>query len=83
MFRVDSAPNLIDNVVMRLLPTGKLPADQLARLLAEVAPDAIDAMPEDAARCMAAGMDAHLAKPVTHDRLYAAIDQTFRAAASR
>ena len=42
-----------------------------------------DAMPEDAARCLAAGMDAHLAKPVTHDRLYAAIDQTFRAAAGR
>lgn len=42
-----------------------------------------DAMPEDAARCLAAGMDAHLAKPVTHERLYAAIDQTFRAAACR
>lgn len=42
-----------------------------------------DAMPEDAARCLAAGMDAHLAKPVTHERLYAAIDQTFRAAADR
>ncbi|MGH7020002.1 MAG: response regulator, partial [Brevundimonas sp.] len=42
-----------------------------------------DAMPEDAARCLAAGMDAHLAKPITHERLYAAIDQTFRAAADR
>jgi len=42
-----------------------------------------DAMPEDAARCLAAGMDAHLAKPVTYERLYAAIDQTFRAAAGR
>ena len=42
-----------------------------------------DAMPEDAARCLAAGMDAHLAKPITHERLYAAIDQTFRAAAAR
>ena len=42
-----------------------------------------DAMPEDAARCLAAGMDAHLAKPVTYERLYAAIDQTFRAAADR
>lgn len=42
-----------------------------------------DAMPEDAARCLAAGMDAHLAKPITHERLYAAIDQAFRAAADR
>jgi len=42
-----------------------------------------DAMPEDAARCVAAGMDAHLAKPITHERLYAAIDQAFRAAAAR
>ena len=42
-----------------------------------------DAMPEDAARCLAAGMDAHLAKPITHERLYAAIDHTFRAAAVR
>lgn len=42
-----------------------------------------DAMPEDASRCLAAGMDAHLAKPVTYERLYAAIDQTFRAAAGR
>ncbi|WEK57416.1 MAG: response regulator [Candidatus Brevundimonas phytovorans] len=42
-----------------------------------------DAMPEDAARCLAAGMDAHLAKPITHERLYAAVDQAFRAAAGR
>ncbi|MNN63216.1 Sensor histidine kinase RcsC [compost metagenome] len=42
-----------------------------------------DAMPEDAARCLAAGMDAHLAKPITHERLYAAIDQAFRAATGR
>lgn len=42
-----------------------------------------DAMPEDAARCLAAGMDAHLAKPITHERLYAAIDHTFHVAAAR
>lgn len=42
-----------------------------------------DAMPEDAARCLAAGMDSHLSKPVTHERLFAAIDQAFRAASSR
>jgi hypothetical protein len=28
-------------------------------------------------------MDGHLAKPVTHDRLYAAVDQAFRAAQAR
>ena len=33
-----------------------------------------DAMPEDAARCLAAGMDGHLAKPLTHASLFAAID---------
>ena len=33
-----------------------------------------DAMPEDAARCLAAGMNGHLAKPITHASLYAAID---------
>ena len=42
-----------------------------------------DAMPEAAAPCRAAGMAAHLAKPITPARLYAAIDQTFRAAAAR
>ncbi len=42
-----------------------------------------DAMPEDAARCLGVGMDGHLAKPVTHDRLYAAVDQAFRAAQAR
>lgn len=42
-----------------------------------------DAMPEDAGRCLSAGMDGHLAKPVTHDRLYAAVDQAFRAAETR
>ena len=42
-----------------------------------------DAMPEDAARCRSAGMDGHLAKPITHVRLYAAIDQAMQAAAVR
>ncbi len=42
-----------------------------------------DAMPEDAARCRNAGMDGHLAKPITHVRLYAAIDQAMQAAAAR
>lgn len=40
-----------------------------------------DAMPEDAARCMAAGMDGHLAKPISHAALYAAMDQVLSAAA--
>ena len=34
-----------------------------------------DAMPEDAERCLAAGMNGHLAKPITHTALYAAIDR--------
>ncbi|CAN5271505.1 MASE1 domain-containing protein [soil metagenome] len=34
-----------------------------------------DAMPEDAARCLAAGMDAHLAKPISHHALYAAMER--------
>lgn len=42
-----------------------------------------DAMPEDAARCLAAGMDGHLAKPITHERLYLAVDQALRAATMR
>ncbi|MGO4409468.1 MULTISPECIES: response regulator [unclassified Brevundimonas] len=42
-----------------------------------------DAMPEDADRCRDAGMDGHLAKPITHVRLYAAIDQAMQAAAAR
>ena len=42
-----------------------------------------EAMPEDAARCLAAGMDGHLAKPVTQAKLYAAIDAVFDAAARR
>lgn len=33
-----------------------------------------DAMPEDAARCLEAGMDGHVAKPLTHASLFAAID---------
>lgn len=42
-----------------------------------------EAMPEDAARCLAAGMDGHLAKPVTQAKLYAAIDVALSAAAGR
>ncbi|MNI38824.1 CAI-1 autoinducer sensor kinase/phosphatase CqsS [compost metagenome] len=42
-----------------------------------------DAMPEDAARCLAAGMDGHLPKPLTHERLFAAVEQAFRSAADR
>jgi signal transduction histidine kinase/ActR/RegA family two-component response regulator len=42
-----------------------------------------EAMPEDAARCLAAGMDGHLAKPVTQAKLYAAIEAVFAAAAQR
>ena len=41
-----------------------------------------DAMPEDAARCIAAGMDAHLAKPISHHALYAAMDKLLSAAES-
>ncbi|KAK0360457.1 hypothetical protein LTR94_027225, partial [Friedmanniomyces endolithicus] len=42
-----------------------------------------EAMPEDAARCLAAGMDAHLAKPVTQGRLYDAINTALDAASAR
>lgn len=42
-----------------------------------------EAMPEDVARCLSAGMDAHLAKPITQARLYAAIDQAMDAAEHR
>jgi CheY-like chemotaxis protein len=42
-----------------------------------------EAMPEDAARCLAAGMDGHLAKPVTQAKLYAAVDLVLSAAAAR
>ena len=34
-----------------------------------------DAMPEDAARCIAAGMDDHLPKPISHHALYAAMER--------
>ena len=34
-----------------------------------------DAMPADIARCLAAGMDAHLAKPISHTALYAAMER--------
>lgn len=40
-----------------------------------------DAMPEDAARCLAAGMDGHVAKPLTHASLFAAIETVTRPAA--
>lgn len=42
-----------------------------------------EAMPEDAARCLAAGMDGHLAKPVTQAKLYAAIEAVFETVARR
>ena len=42
-----------------------------------------EAMPEDAARCLAAGMDGHLAKPVTQAKLYAAIETVFDTVARR
>ncbi|OYX76066.1 MAG: hypothetical protein B7Y85_11360 [Brevundimonas sp. 32-68-21] len=42
-----------------------------------------EAMPEDVARCLSAGMDAHVAKPVTQARLYAAMDQAMDAAEHR
>ncbi|MFT4913796.1 MAG: signal transduction histidine kinase/ActR/RegA family two-component response regulator [Brevundimonas sp.] len=38
-----------------------------------------DAMPADAARCLAAGMNAHLAKPISHQALYAAMDRLLTA----
>ncbi len=42
-----------------------------------------DAMPEDVKRCYDAGMDGHLAKPVTHERLYDAIQQALQTAGNR
>ena len=42
-----------------------------------------EAMPEDAARCLAAGMDGHLAKPVTQAKLYAAIEAVFETVSKR
>ena len=42
-----------------------------------------EAMPEDAARCLAAGMDGHLAKPVTQAKLYAAIEAVFDTVSKR
>jgi len=38
-----------------------------------------DAMPEDAARCLAAGMDDHLPKPISHHALYAAMERLLSA----
>ena len=40
-----------------------------------------DAMPEDAAKCLAAGMDGHLAKPISHATLYAAMERVLAATA--
>ena len=42
-----------------------------------------EAMPEDVARCLSVGMDAHVAKPITQARLYAAMDQAMDAAEHR
>lgn len=42
-----------------------------------------EAMPEDVARCLAAGMDAHVAKPITQARLYQAMNEALDAAAVR
>ncbi|NBB65582.1 response regulator [Pseudomonas sp. ODNR1LW] len=42
-----------------------------------------EAMPEDVARCLNAGMDAHLAKPITQAKLYAAMDRAMDAAEHR
>ena len=42
-----------------------------------------DAMPEDAARCLAAGMDGHLPKPVTQARLHEAVSAALEQAALR
>jgi len=39
-----------------------------------------EAMPEQVRRCLAAGMDAHVAKPIRPDVLYAAIDAVLAAA---
>lgn len=42
-----------------------------------------EAMPEDAARCLAAGMDGHLAKPITAAKLYEAIETALAVASER
>lgn len=42
-----------------------------------------DAMPEDAARCLGAGMDGHLAKPISHFALYSAIERLLNAPPAR
>ncbi len=42
-----------------------------------------DAMPDDVTRCLAAGMDAHLAKPVTQTKLHEAMAAALDAAAAR
>ncbi|WP_292123001.1 response regulator [Brevundimonas sp.] len=42
-----------------------------------------EAMPEDVARCLNAGMDAHVAKPITQVRLYEAMNRAMEVAAVR
>ena len=42
-----------------------------------------DAMPKDAGRCMAAGMDGHLPKPISHKSLYAAMERLLSPEAAR
>ncbi len=54
--------------------TRRLRADPATSGLAIVAMTA-DAMPEDVARCLAAGMDAHMAKPISHAGLLRTVTQ--------
>lgn len=63
--RMPRMDGLAATQVIRALPEpfGRTP------ILAVIA----DAMPEDAARCIAAGMDGHVPKPITHASLFAAI----------
>jgi CheY-like chemotaxis protein len=42
-----------------------------------------DAMPEDVARCLAAGLNAHLAKPVNHVLLIETVGRSLEAGAQR
>jgi two-component system, sensor histidine kinase len=54
--------------------TRRLRADPAHHNLPIVAMTA-DAMPEDVARCLAAGMDAHMAKPISQAGLLKAVTQ--------